>query len=112
MNWYKQNTYNYAVNSAGNAIRAPTTNYPNVSGTGNDPAATLQNFKYNFYVLNNKEVADWNPAINNLDYASIHVPREHHGLIDFYFPLNFLFICRSMATSFPHYACAPQSIML
>ena len=110
---YSTNLMIYQTNSTTNAqTKQPTHNLPNPQNTGNDLAAQIQNYKYNFYVLGSKEVADWNPAINNLDYASIHVPREHHGIVEFYFPLTFLFICRGMSTAFPHYACAPQSIML
>lgn len=43
-------------------------------------------------ILNNKQNEEFNPTLNNPDYISINTYRKSHGFIDFYFPLNFLFI--------------------
>lgn len=43
---------------------------------------------------------------------SIHTYRKNHGVVDFYFPLQFLFICQDISQSFPHYACSAQSIIV
>lgn len=50
-------------------------------------------YKYNACILNNKPTEDYAPTIQNVDYRSIHVFRKTHGIVDFYMPLSFLFIC-------------------
>lgn len=69
-------------------------------------------FRYNMAMLNNKQNEEFSPAVRNPDYISIHTFRKDHGVIDFYFPLNFLFICQGINTGFPHYACASQSLVV
>lgn len=52
-----------------------------------------QIYRYNMAILQNKQNEEYSPAITNPDYISIHTYRKEHGIVDFYFPLNFLFIC-------------------
>jgi hypothetical protein len=54
---------------------------------------TLSMFRANAAVLNNQENEEYQPTIQNVDYQSIHTPRKYHGIVDFYVPLNFFFIC-------------------
>lgn len=63
-------------------------------------------------MLANKQNEENYPAIKNVDGMSIHTFRKVHGIVDFYFPLQFLFICQGINTSFPHYACAAQSLIV
>lgn len=69
-------------------------------------------FKYNASIAANAQTEENYPCIQNLDDISIHTFRKSHGIVDFYFPLQFLFICQDISQSFPHYACAAQSIMI
>lgn len=50
--------------------------------------------------------------MNNPDYMDIHCPRGYHGIVDFYLPLSFLFICQGLKNVYPHYATASQSIVV
>lgn len=59
----------------------------------NSPDLINDIFKYNMAMLNNKDNEEFNPTLRNPDYISIHTFRKEHGIVDFYFPLNFLFIC-------------------
>lgn len=65
-----------------------STTYPQ-----NSPDLINDIFKYNMAMLNNKDNEEFNPTLRNPDYISIHTFRKEHGVVDFYFPLNFLFIC-------------------
>jgi hypothetical protein len=58
------------------------------------------------------EDADFQPTAVNRNYRSIHVPRLNHGVIDFYLPLHFLFICETLSRAYPMYAITSQSIVL
>lgn len=69
-------------------------------------------YKYNSSLLANQSNEECYPAIKNVDGMSIHTYRKVHGIVDFYFPLQFLFICQGINTSFPHYACAAQSVIV
>lgn len=69
-------------------------------------------FRYNMAMLNNKQNEEFAPTLRNPDYISIHTFRHEHGVVDFYFPLNFLFICQGISSGFPHYACASQSLVV
>lgn len=69
-------------------------------------------YKYNASMLANQQNEENYPAIKNIDGMSIHTYRHTHGIVDFYFPLQFLFICQGINTSFPHYACAAQSLIV
>ena len=57
-------------------------------------------------LVKSKDNEEFNPTLRNPDYISIHTFRKEHGIVDFYFPLNFLFICQGISSGFPHYACA------
>ncbi len=78
----------------------------------NSPDLINDIFKYNMAMLNNKDNEEFNPTLRNPDYISIHTFRKEHGIVDFYFPLNFLFICQGISSGFPHYACASQSLVI
>ena len=78
----------------------------------NSPDLINDIFKYNMALLNNKDNEEFNPTLRNPDYISIHTFRKEHGIVDFYFPLNFLFICQGISSGFPHYACASQSLVI
>lgn len=80
--------------------------YPNNADLINDM------FRYNMAMLNNKQNEEFAPTLRNPDYISIHTFRHEHGVVDFYFPLNFLFICQGISSGFPHYACASQSLVV
>jgi len=69
-------------------------------------------FKYNAATAANAKSEENYPCIQNIDDLFIHSYRENHGIIDFYLPLQFLFICQDISQSFPHYACAAQSIII
>ena len=91
------------------------TYYKNTDSTiypQNSPDLINDIFKYNMAMLNNKDNEEFNPTLRNPDYISIHTFRKEHGIVDFYFPLNFLFICQGISSGFPHYACASQSLVI
>lgn len=50
-------------------------------------------FRYNASIACNGQSEENYPAIKNIDDMSIHTFRKNHGIVDFYFPLQFLFIC-------------------
>lgn len=75
-------------------------------------ANQLAVYKYNASILANGQSEENYPAIKNVDSLSIHTYRKSHGIVDFYFPLPFLFICQGISSSYPLYASAAQSIIV
>lgn len=72
----------------------------------------LEIYRYNSAILTNGQSEENYPSLKNIDGVSIHTYRKVHGIVDFYFPMQFLFICQGICNSFPHYACAAQSIIV
>ena len=75
-------------------------------------ANRYQIFRYNAAIASMAANEEKHPNLINLDQQSIHTFRNEHGIVDFYMPLQFLFICQDISQSFPHYACAAQSILI
>ena len=88
--------------------------YQSINGTSFLPTGDnmLEVYRYNSAILANGQSEENYPAIKNIDGLSIHTYRKVHGIVDFYFPMQFLFICQGICNSFPHYACAAQSIIV
>lgn len=86
-----------------------TSNGSNLQPRGSDRVAL---YRYNSSIAANGQSEENYPSIQNVDDVSIHTFRKNHGIVDFYFPLQFLFICQDVSQSFPHYACSAQCILI
>ena len=69
--------------------------YQSVNGTSFLPSGDnmLEIYRYNSAILTNGQSEENYPALKNVDGVSIHTYRKVHGIVDFYFPMQFLFIC-------------------
>lgn len=69
--------------------------YQSINGTSFLPSGDnmLEIYRYNSAILTNGQSEENYPALKNVDGVSIHTYRKVHGIVDFYFPMQFLFIC-------------------
>ena len=69
--------------------------------------------KYNAAQLYNKDNAEFNPTMENVDYLSVQLMRTEHGIVDWFFALPFVFFTEGgLSNSFPMYATPSQNLVI